>query len=193
MVASGPTISRHLHVHEDEVEGLVLHGYADSRIHHRHVQRHFAASLRLRQDLHHDLAAHRELDGIADQVDQDLAQTRGVAQQGVRHIVGDMAGELEPFLAGPEAEGLHRVVQRVAQAELDRFEVQLARLDLGEVEDVIEQGQQGARRALHHVQVPRCSCVSAVSSASSVMPMTPFMPSGADAGRGRRDFVGCQD
>jgi hypothetical protein len=86
-------------------------------------------------------------------VDQDLAQTRGVAQQGVRHIVGDIAGELEPFLAGPEAEGLHRVVQRVAQAEFDRFEVQLARLDLGEVEDVIEQGQQGARRVLHHVQV----------------------------------------
>ena len=41
----------------------------------------------------------RELDGIADQVDQDLAQTRGVAEQGVRHIGRDMAGELEALLA----------------------------------------------------------------------------------------------
>ena len=53
---------------------------------------------------------------------------------------GDVAGQLQALLVRPGGERLHRVAQRVAQAEVDRLELELARLDLGEVEDVVDAG-----------------------------------------------------
>ena len=43
---------------------------------------------------------------------------------------------------GPQRQRVHRVADGIAQVEVDRVELELARLDLGEVEDVVDDGQQ---------------------------------------------------
>ena len=53
--------------------------------------------------------------------------------------------------------------------------VELARLDLGKVQDVVDQREQGIRGALDHAQIFALLGVSSVSSASSVIPMIPFI------------------
>ena len=55
-----------------------------------------------------DLAALGELDGVADQVDQDLAQPAGVADQSVGNVGGDPAGQLQALGSGPQRQGLER-------------------------------------------------------------------------------------
>ena len=66
---------------------------------------------------HHDLAMLGELDGIADEVDDDLAHPNGITEKGVGHIGGDMEGELDTLLARADAQGLQRAPERVTEAE----------------------------------------------------------------------------
>ena len=58
---------------------------------------------RRRVDLQADLAARRELDGVVEQVDQDLPQAAGVALDRRRHAVRHPAVEREPLAARPSA------------------------------------------------------------------------------------------
>ena len=58
-----------------------------------------------------------------------------------------------PFSWARSASASQRVVERVAQRELRRVEVKLARFDLREVEDVVDELQQRVRRALHHAEI----------------------------------------
>ena len=57
-----------------------------------------------------DLAPLGELDGVADQVDQDLAQPAGVADQSVGDLGRDPAGQLQPLGVCPQRQGLERLV-----------------------------------------------------------------------------------
>ena len=58
-----------------------------------------------------------------------------------------------PFSAARDRQRLHGVADAFAQVEIDRLQGQLARLDLGEIEDVVEQPQQGVGRLLDHLQI----------------------------------------
>ncbi len=64
-----------------------------------------------------------------------------------------MVGELQPFLVGTQGERGHGVVQRIAEVEVDQIQVEFTGLDLGEVEDVVDHGQQVIGRELHHPKV----------------------------------------
>ena len=112
-------------------------------------RRRFAVGL----DAHDHLAPVGELDRVADQVDQHLAQPARVADQGVGHVRLDVPGQLQPLAVGPQGQGPQGVAQRVRKREVGRVQLQLAGLDLGEVEDVVDDGQQGLGRRLDHVQV----------------------------------------
>ena len=54
---------------------------------------------------HDHLALVGELDGVADQVEQHLAQPAGVADQGVGHVRLHVADQLQPLLVGPHGQG----------------------------------------------------------------------------------------
>ena len=109
------------------------------------MEGHLAFEPPLGLDADDDLAPLGELDGVADEVDDHLAEPGGVAHQEVRDLGRDVAGQLEPLLVRPDPERLERVAQAVAQAELDPVELLLAGLDLGEVEDVVDDRQEGRR------------------------------------------------
>ena len=66
-------------------------------------------------------------------------------------------------------------VDRIAQLEVQILEGDLPRLDLGQVQDVVDERQQRLPAVLRHVGVARCSGVRSVSSSSCTMPITPFM------------------
>ena len=61
---------------------------------------------------HENFAAFGELDGVADQVDQNLAQPAGVADQGLGNVGRGPAGQLESLGMCPQGQGLECFIER---------------------------------------------------------------------------------
>ena len=89
-----------------------------------------------------DFALGGEFDGVADEVVDDLAQAAGVAAQFERDFGADEGGELEALAVGLGGEEVHGAVDDLAQVEVGDVEVELAGLDLGEVEDVVDDDEE---------------------------------------------------
>ncbi len=75
--------------------------------------------LMIRFHVQHDLALLGELDRVTDHVHYDLPQLRRVADQRIRHIGFDVAGQFQVFTMRPHGQRLERVAQSVPQAEDD--------------------------------------------------------------------------
>src|SRR5690606_32522679 len=103
--------------------------YADAGVGDREAQsarlaRRLAARLRARH-LDHDAAALGELDGVPDEVQQDLAQAHRIAVHARRHARADALLEREALAARAVGEQLERVVERRAQIEVRTLQVEL--------------------------------------------------------------------
>src|SRR4029077_3499898 len=85
-----------------------------------------------------DLAVSRKLDGIPEQIDENLAQASGVPSQPGRNGRPDIHDELETLLVSLPRDGVRRVADGVVSIEVDRVERKLAGLDPGEVQDVVD-------------------------------------------------------
>ena len=83
-----------------------------------------------------------ELDRVADQVEQHLPQPARVADQGVGHVRLHVADQFQPLVPGPHAQGPHGVAQRRPEREVGRDQLQLAGLDLLEVEQVVDEAEE---------------------------------------------------
>src|SRR5688572_20609250 len=95
--------------------------------------------------LDHYFSLMRELDGIPDQVDQYLAQTARTASQLRGKIRIDQTSHLQPLILCALGEGIGYIFYGVAKAEIDRIQRQLACLNSGEIQNVIQQSKQGFR------------------------------------------------
>src|SRR6185312_4438493 len=84
-----------------------------------------------------------ELQRVAEQVDEHLAQAAGVARNNLGNLRRYLAQQLNAFLVGPQRKRLHRTFNAIAKTEVHFFEVYLTGLDLGKVEDVVDDIQQG--------------------------------------------------
>ena len=127
---------------------------------------------------HHDLALLGELDRVADQVGEDLAQRgRGSPRSAAARRCRRRDAQLEALRRGARGEQLDRAFDHACRSvEVDLLEGQLAGLDLGEVEDVVDDGEQRLGAAGDGLrEVRAASASSPVSSSRSVMPMTPFI------------------
>ena len=100
-----------------------------------------------------DLAGWGELDGVADQVDDDLAQTAGISHEVLGNVGRDVECEFQILFGRAAGHDLERVCEAVAEIEGNDFEVELAGLDLGKIENVVEQSHQRFGRAIDHVHV----------------------------------------
>ena len=123
-----------------------------------------------RLDADDDFAARGELDAVADEVEQDLPEPAGSPSAGL-HVAADDGGEVSffPRLGGRRARArLHE-----ARTEFSRRDGQLAGLDLGEVEHVVdERSSIGAFDG--SVAHSRCRGSSRVCASSSTMPIMPL-------------------
>ena len=93
--------------------------------------------------LDNDLSIFRELDGVPGEIDQDLSQPSGVSPRHHRNLRADRADQLQPLGMGPLRHQAGHVLDRIPQIELDAFNIQPPRFDLREVEDVIDDREQG--------------------------------------------------
>ena len=90
---------------------------------------------------HGDLATLGELDGVGEIVEQGLRQPGGIAHQHRRQIV-PLHDEFQALFAHLGADHGDDVVQHAVEGEVGDIETQLARLDLGKVEDVVDDREQ---------------------------------------------------
>jgi hypothetical protein len=93
-----------------------------------------------------DLAMGGELDRIAQQVEQDLANAQAVTHVlfGQGAAVHDVELNALVLRAQPQVRR-HRLHQGL-DGEGGRIELHVTRFDLGEVQDVVDDGQQGFTR-----------------------------------------------
>src|ERR1700730_5780266 len=84
---------------------------------------------RICPDVNNYFALLRELDGVTDQIHNDLSQTSGVPHECVRDVGLKIVGEFQPFLVGSQTQCFQRVAKVVAQIELDRINFQLLGFD----------------------------------------------------------------
>ena len=75
------------------------------------MQDDFLAGVRLRVDAHDHLAGVGELDGIVDQIGDDLAQPSGIANQSHRHIGRDPQRQFQSFGVGFEGQSLQHLFE----------------------------------------------------------------------------------
>ncbi len=122
-----------------EYMGLRLLGYANACIDDLKAQQTILADC---PDPHDDFAGVRELDGVADKVDQDLPQTHGIAAHRAGYVEFDGACEFQAFRMGPSGEDLDSFFHGFAQAEFDALEFEFARLDFREIQDIVDDLQQ---------------------------------------------------
>ncbi len=120
-----------------------------------HLEQHLAVRARLAAlgHAHADVALLGELDGVADQIGQDLAQAHGIAAHGHAHRRIDLHRQRQSLVLRRLLHQAAHRIEHLAQIETDGLQFQLVRLDLGVVEDVVDDAQQLACRAVgcHHV------------------------------------------
>ena len=121
---------------------LLTRRNADAGVGDFHLERCLVASLCELRDPNDDFTDLRELDGIPHQIGDDLAQADGVSHEAAGHIGRHVVGQLESLGVGARSQGVQGVVECVAQLEIGRFELQFARFDFREVENVIDDQQQ---------------------------------------------------
>ena len=97
-----------------------------------------------------------ELDGVADQVGQHLADAARVAHQ---HVAARSAGSSPAVRAlwlGPPAPGHWSSLRSSSQqVEGDGLQIELAGFDLGEIENVVDQREQALGAAVRHARQTR--------------------------------------
>ncbi len=112
-----------------EKTALRLRIDTDAAVRHGEAKGEGAGVLVERLHAHDDLAPFGELDRVAREIDEHLAQTTGVAAKQGRRAGRKIANELEALVEGPFGEERERVLHQHAQIELHRIEAQLSGLD----------------------------------------------------------------
>jgi hypothetical protein len=100
-----------------------------------------------------DLALIGELEGVDDEVGQDLAKTARVPAESVGHISFNEGYQFDVFGLGAVGEDFDGGIERVAQVKIEVFEVEFTGFEFGEVEDIVDDGEQGFRAGLDGIHV----------------------------------------
>ncbi len=100
------------------------------------------AAAGIRIDAQADLALLGELDGVGEQVLEDLAQALHVRFHTLRHARFDLDLEAQALLLGRHGEAGLEFLGHLADHKGFGNDIQLARFHLREIEDVVDQGQQ---------------------------------------------------
>ena len=123
----------------------LLARHADAGVAHGELELHFLAGAFEQIDVQADLAALGELDGVVDEVGQDLTEAKRVAEQLLGNRGSDMGQELEPLIVRLLGRERGDRADHLVELEIGGLDVELVGLDLREIEDVVDDAEQ--RRA----------------------------------------------
>ena len=125
-----------------EQEPFLVRRDADARVLHGEAEHHLRVGFPFQACSNRNLSLTGELHRVSGKVEEYLAKTAGVPGEMARHVRCRGADEFEPGLVGPRGQQDRKVVEQRPQVEVQCLQLHLAGLDLGEVEDVVEDGQQ---------------------------------------------------
>ncbi len=152
--ASKPSRAGHLHLLECVKDReLPVAGDANPRITHHKLHLDLSVGSRLEANLEHDFPLRRELDGVADQVGNDLPQAILITDKHTRQVRIAAVDQLQALLLRPYTQRLQQMAKRLIQVEDSPVELQPAGLHDGEIQDVVDQDQQGFARLLYNIQI----------------------------------------
>ena len=132
--------------------------HADTRVFHVDTQLHLVAFTLRYRHLDLDLALVGEFDCVLHQIGQHLAQANPIAHQPVGHPGLHMDQEFQTFFLRLLCHQRGGAIQHIVQPEWHALQAHLAGLNLGEIQNIVDDRQQGiARRIdlLHIVQLTR--------------------------------------
>ena len=92
------------------------------------------------------LALFGELERVGEQVLEDLLQALGVGLHAAREHVGHFQLKAELLVVGNMTEGAIDVILQFAEGDVADIDDDRARFDLGQVENVVDEGQQVVAR-----------------------------------------------
>src|SRR6185503_2588975 len=81
----------------------------------------------------------REFDGIAQEIGEDLPQSQAVGEHVLRYVVGDVAAQRQALRVRDTREDLRHLIHDGAQSRRLAAYLELARLNLREIEDVVDE------------------------------------------------------
>jgi hypothetical protein len=96
-----------------------------------------------RLDVHHDFALPRELDGVAEGIEKYLAQAQSVAHHHCGNAVVRDIREVQVLLCRNGGDLVERLFDHLPDIERMRVDLQAAELDLGEIQYLVDDGEQG--------------------------------------------------
>ena len=106
-----------------------------------------------RLDNQRDATGRGEFDGVARQVEQHLPQPRRVSDHFGRQPLVDIGGDLDLPRLGPRRQQLGDVLDQGAQCERTLFEIDLAGLDLGVIQQLLDQRKQRIAGGFHRSRI----------------------------------------
>ena len=106
-------------------------------------------------DDHRDAAGVGELDGVAGEIEQHLPQPCGVADHPLRQTLVEIGGDLEALGLHARGQQLDHFLHQGREPERARLEIELAGLDFGKIQDLVDQRQQRIARRLDRLHVGR--------------------------------------
>ncbi len=104
------------------------------------VQTRILAGAGPRLDL--DFTVLGEFDGVVAEVDQYLTDPPRIAQALRGKVGGQIVDQCQPLVPGAHAKRLEGLGDQGGQIERDGFEPHLAGVELGEIEDVVQDGEE---------------------------------------------------
>ena len=111
------------------------------------------ALLGVERDSQRHFAFVSKLDGVADEIHEDLAKPGGVATNDFWNIRGNLAKKLETLFISPQGQRLQGCFHAVNQAEITQFEFHFSGFDLGEIENVVDDREERVRGEFHGFQI----------------------------------------
>ena len=102
-------------------------------------------------DLYHHLTSGSEFDAVAEQVHEHLSQAGDVSDHGLWNPIVHLVGEVQALLCRSGSQEIQGVLDAGAQLERLVLQFQLARLDLREVENVVNDSKEGVAAGINGV------------------------------------------
>ncbi len=124
-------------------------GHPGSGVGHRELRHAVFAAL----DRHADAALIGEFDRIAGEIGENLAQTLAVGANEARRGGAERGGDLDALALGARREQFDDALGEPAQIDRLDDEIESARLDLGQIEDLVDQRDERAPRAADRFHV----------------------------------------
>src|SRR5207253_324394 len=94
-----------------------------------------------------------KFEAIADEIEQNLPQAIGVAAESAAELGIDKNTDFDTFLMCSRRQQRYRALHRLNQIEVDRFEIDLARLELGDIENIVDDCEERLARLPHRLSI----------------------------------------